>query len=456
MLFKNAANSHQTIYDSICTQSDDLMAMAKKIFDHPEIGMEEYYACQTVAEYMRSHGFQVHTSNIEDPSLAPNCVAATYGGGKPVIGILGEYDALPGCGQAGGVPHPQPLDGPGHGCYHNLSSPAGCGAAVALKAAMQAYGLSGTVKFISCPAEENKSGKVAMAAQGYFDGLDVAVFFHGGGKFRVGRVHHSACSGYLFEFFGKAAHAAMNPEKGISALDTAELMNIGVQYLREHLAPGTSVAYTFIHGGGQPGTVPAYAATQYSFRAPTRPQCNRLIERIKKVAEGAALMTGATWKATPLNETFETLHNDVLESLMQQTSQRLPDLQYDEQDLAFVQEMYRTLHNGQDAPNLEALLTRRIQPETPPVFIRGATDLGDVSQRLPTLQFNGGAEVEGCIGHDWTAACCAGSSYGLKAAVYAAFVMAEFACELLLHPEKLQEAWAEFEGQKRQAACREE
>lgn len=452
MLFRDAGRSNPVIFDSIGSQSRAIMAMAKDIFDHPEIGMEEYYACQAVAEYMRSQGFEVQTSNIEDDSLAPNCVTATYGSGKPVIGILGEYDALPGCGQAGGVPCRQPLDTPGHGCYHNLSSPAGCGAAVALKEAMQAYGLLGTVKFISCPAEENKSGKVSMTAQGYFEGLDVAVFFHGGGRFRVGRVHHSACSGYLFEFFGKAAHAAMNPEKGISALDTAELMNIGVQYLREHLKPEASVSYTFVHGGGQPGTVPEYAATQYSFRASSRPECNRLIERIKKVAEGAALMTGASWKATPMNETYETFHNDVLESLMQQTSERLPDLEYDEQDIAFVREMYKTLHDGKEITDPETLLTKRIEPETPPVFIKGATDLGDVSQKLPTLQFNGGAEVEGCIGHDWTAACCAGSSYGLKAAVYAAFVMAEFACELLMHPEKIREAWQEFEYKKAQEA----
>lgn len=448
-MFYAKGTMNPAILSSVQSQARDIRALAKEIFEHPEIGMQEYFACKVVSKYLEKQGFDVETSNIQDANLPHNCVSASWGKGEPVLAVLAEYDALPGLGQMGGVPYRKALEGPGHGCFHNLSAAAGCGAAVAVKHAMAAEGLPGTIRFLSCPAEENLSGKVLMAYKGYFEGIDAAVFYHGGGKFRVGRVHHSACSNYLFEFHGKTAHAAMDPEKGRSALDAAELMNIGVQYLREHICPGESLHYVYANGGERPNIVPAYAATEYMVRSKDRAHCDRLLERVKRIAKGAAMMTDTKVYLKRLSESYETFHNETLERVMQEAAERLPALEYSEDELQFAMDFYKELHDGTEHPDPANILPTHVEPASAPIFIPGSTDLGDVSQIVPMAQFYGGGEVEGCIGHDWTVTSCAGSEVGFKAAVYGAMAMGEFCHELFIHPDKLKKAQEEFTEQRK-------
>ena len=265
--------------------------MSDEIWDHPEIALKEFHASRLQAEALEDEGFRITWGS----GGMPTAFIAEWGSGKPVIGILGEYDALKNLSQKS-QPTQEPIvpGGLGHGCGHHLLGTGGLAAAVAIKRWLQAGEITGTVRYYGCPAEEILAGKVYMARDGAFDDLDAALNFHPGSINTTSKGSMVALNNLKFRFFGKAAHAGASPHMGRSALDAVELMNVGVNYLREHVPTTTRMHYVITHGGDLPNIVPAVAEVWYFVRAPERAQVDAVTDRVRKVAQGAALMTETT------------------------------------------------------------------------------------------------------------------------------------------------------------------
>ncbi|MBN1401158.1 MAG: amidohydrolase, partial [Anaerolineae bacterium] len=263
------------------------------LWQNPEVGLQELKAGKRLADILEEHGFAVERGVAGMPSA----FVATYGSGSPLIGMMAELDALPELSQKA-VPYREPAveGGAGHGCGHCGYATAALGGALAAKAAMEALHLPGTIKCFGCPAEETLVGKVFMVRDGIFDGLDACLGHHPGSTNSVGLGSGNAMNSVKFEFYGKASHAGGSPEQGISALDAVELMNIGVNYMREHVVQETRMHYVIEAGGHEPNVVPAYARSWYYVRAPTRELVEQYYAWVLKIAEGADLMARTTHK----------------------------------------------------------------------------------------------------------------------------------------------------------------
>ncbi len=423
--------------------------LSQKLWSHPELAMEEAYACQTVAQWMEEQGFQVRTFPVKEGLQAPNVVQARWGSGKPVIGIIGEYDALADLGQEA-VPHPAPIQGPGHGCGHNLMGSGCAAAAAALKAAMEAEQLPGTVVYLACPAEETLEGKGYMDAQGLFDELDVALAWHPlGGKPMVVEFSFMATNNYTFEFFGKTAQAGAIPWEGRSALDAAELMNIGVQYLREHVKDGVRMHYGYLSAPSAANIVPGYAALNYYVRAHSSQDSLDALARIQDIALGAAKMTGTRVEWKKVSSTGESKVNHTLNRLLYASYEQVPPIQYTEEEKRFAHVLYEEV-TGQ-APQLPdgALLPVKLTAPTGQVVPGdGSSDLTYVMHRVPTAWIFGYGNVLGMPGHHWAQTATAGMSIGQRGALYAGKILAQCGYNLLKNPQQIQACWEEFRRQK--------
>lgn len=432
--------------------------LATDIFEHPETAAQEAFACRATAAFLEEFGFAVQKITVP-PAAVENGVVAKWGGGKPVIGILGEYDALPGLGQDA-VPYRSPRPGPGHGCGHCLMN-AGCASgAAALKAAMEAEGLPGTIVYLACPAEEGLSGKVHMLADGWFDGIDLCIAWHDGGPFRVAEHVNQAMVSVEFLFRGKTAHAACSPQEGRSALDAAQLMNMGVEFLREHVEDAVRVHYVFGGGGERPNVVPDYASLKYYVRSYDRQSVDAVFRRVCDIAKGAALMTGTQASYRLVGGGYEPLLNFTLNRALYGAAQKVPDIVYDAGDQAFARELYRN-YNGAEAPEQLDLGDRaavygacgvlpthfcKLLGHGWPEF--GSTDVNDVSQVIPTVQLFGGG-VMGVGGHSWGVTASSGSPAGRKAAVQAGKYIAQFCLDVFHDPAIAEKSKAELAEQRR-------
>ena len=287
----------QRALDSIEQQHLNLESLSDAIWDHPEVGYHESFAADALCSFLEENGFQV------ERGLAgiPTAFCGSYGSGAPVIGLLGEFDALPGMSQKAGCFEKSAVsdDQPGHGCGHNLLGVGALAAALGLKAYLEA-GHSGTVKFFGCPAEEGGSGKGFMARAGVFRGLDAAFSWHPGDLNSVSTESTMANYQISYRFQGIASHAALSPELGRSALDALELMNVGVQFLREHVRDDVRLHYTVLDAGGPANVVPAYAKAYFELRSASGAYLTSVAERFKRIAQGAAMMTDTTVEITHL------------------------------------------------------------------------------------------------------------------------------------------------------------
>ena len=291
------------------------IAMADQIWDNPELALAEYKACKLQSDDLAADGFAI-TRNVGD---LPTAFIAEWiqGSGGPVIGFLGEYDALPGLSQerqSGQSPIVQ--DGPGHGCGHNLLGTAALAAASVLKAWAAHTETPLTVRYYGCPAEETCEGKVFMARAGAFDDLDMAITWHPGIDTSVWASSSLAVNNIKFRFRGRTAHAAGNPESGRSSLDAVELMNIGANYLREHMIEKARIHYVITNGGGAPNVVPDDCEVWYFIRSPERSQVEELTERVRKVAQGAAMMTETKLEENFISGAYNMLPNKVISRTM--------------------------------------------------------------------------------------------------------------------------------------------
>jgi len=398
---------------------------------------------------LESEGFRV-TTNVAD---IPTAVMGEAGEGGPVIAILGEYDALPGLSQQAGVAEPRPVEGNsnGHGCGHNLLGSASMLAATAVKDFLAASGLKGRVRYYGCPAEEGGAAKGFMVRSGAFDDVDIAISWHPASFSGVNKPESLANTRIDFTFTGRAAHAAAAPHLGRSALDAVELMNVGVNYMREHMPDGARVHYAMLDAGGvAPNVVQARAKVRYLIRAADLTQLTPLVNRVRKIADGAALMTETTVETRVVSAVSNLLGNTPLEKLMHDNFNRLGPPEFDDADKALAAKFQATLTKEDIASahrrhGLKIVPGKVLCDSIVPLEISGAggvgsTDVGDVSWVVPTVQARGATCAIGTPFHSWQLTGQGKSGYAHKGLVHVAKIMAGTAVDALRDPTVIAKA----------------
>ncbi|MDR3141988.1 MAG: amidohydrolase [Tannerellaceae bacterium] len=416
--------------------------LQKQIWSHPELGFLETLSSAAHQQHLRENGFAVEAG----VAGMPTAYVATYGKGAPVIGILAEFDALPGLSQDT-VPYRKPLTegGNGHACGHNVFGAGSIAGAIAVKQWLDANHREGTIRVFGTPAEEGGGGKVYMVREGLFEGTDIVLDWHPGTGNAVSTGTGTAIRMTDYTFRGVAAHAAGSPDKGRSALDGVEAFNYMVNLLREHVPVSSRIHYVIVNGGEAPNVVPDYARASYYIRSPQRETLEKLTEWIGQAAEGAAKGTQTAVSHEIIAGFYELLGNRRLQELVQQKLELTGGVIYDEREQAFAREIVKGL-NLSDTILAGAA---RVQPlREPSAQGGGSTDVGDVSWNVPTVSFNTAVFIPGSAGHSWQNAAAAGTTIGTKGLINAAKVFALTAIDLYSNPQIIQEARQEFEKKR--------
>jgi aminobenzoyl-glutamate utilization protein B len=425
-----------------------LTSLAQAIWQFAEVSYQETRSAAAQISFLEDQGFSIERG----VAGMPTAFIASFGRGKPIIGYLGEYDALLGLSQKV-VAQQEPVQegAPGHGCGHNLLGVASLAAAAALKVEIEAGRAAGTVRYYGCPAEESGAGKAFMARDGLFNDLDAAITWHPGSFNSATYRGNLAINSVRFAFHGRASHAGGSPHMGISALDAVELMNTGANFLREHVIQDARIHYVITKGGDQPNVVPAYAEVWYYVRAPQRRDVEEIYQRIVKIAEGAALMTGARLEIKFQDGLYSYLANPVICDVLQESMEQVGGPVFSDEDKAFAKQIEATFIPGQKVSMLSA---NHVPPEywgltlhegvAPPfdkgTLGHGSTDVGDVSWITPTGQISTATCVVGTPGHSWQMAACAGTGIGHKGMLAAARTMALAGYRLATTPDLLAKA----------------
>ncbi|HEX5565013.1 MAG TPA: M20 family metallopeptidase [Sporosarcina sp.] len=447
----------QKIVQLVEEKKEKWVDVSRKIWGFAETRFEEVQSAALLCEVLEAEGFQVEKGLAD----MPTAFVGSYGSGGPVIAFLGEYDALSGLSQEGGTPISAPIEqgGNGHGCGHNLLGTGSLAAAVALKDLMVQEGLQGTIRFYGCPAEEGGSGKTYMTRAGIFDDIDFALCWHPWSTNEIFTGNSLANYQIYYRFKGKSAHAAAAPHLGRSALDAVELMNVGVNYLREHIIPEARVHYAITNSGGfSPNVVQAEAEVLYLIRAPKTPQVQEIYERVCNIAKGAALMTGTEVEIVFDKACSNLIPNKTIETKMHEVFTEIGLPQYTEEELAFAQQLQATLSRadiendmGKMPKEVAAQLKGKamadvIHPYNPDAepSIFGSTDVGDVSWVTPTAQLFGACWVLGTPAHTWQVVSIGDTSIAQKGMLLAGKVMAGTALEMLKQPELIEKSKKEL------------
>ncbi len=432
----------------------EYITLADQVWDTPELAYGEHRSAAAHLAMLQDEGFRI------TPNLAgiPTAIMAEAGHDGPVIAILGEYDALPGLSQQAGLDHPSPIDGQqgvGHGCGHNLLGSAALLAAAAVKDWLAATGTPGRVRYYGCPAEEGGAAKGFMVRAGAFADVDIAISWHPASFSGVNEATSLANTRIDFSFTGRASHAAAAPHLGRSALDAVELMNVGVNYLREHMPDDARVHYAYLDAGGiAPNVVQARAKIRYLIRAADLAQLNALVARVRRIADGAALMTETTVTTQVVSAVSNLMANTPLEQAMHDNFQRLGPPRFDEADLAYAARIRATLTEADSA----AAFHRAGVPVRPDLALcdfiipfgargrggKGSTDVGDVSWVVPTVQARGATCAVGTPFHSWQLTAQGKSPAAHKGLVHVAKVMAGTALDALQDPALVARAKADL------------
>lgn len=454
---------------AIAAEKESIIAgINRKVWDYAEYGYQEFKSAAAIRDVLCKEGFEVESglAGIE------TAFVGRYGTGKPVIGILAEYDALPELSQKAGIAKHCPLDGRkyGHGCGHSALGAGSVGAAIVVKEFLKPRGLQGTVELYGCPAEETGFGKSFMVKAHCFDHLDMAFSWHPMDQNASMSMRTVAYYKVRFDFKGRTSHAGSAPELGRSALDACELMNVGVNYLREHIISEARVHYAYLDCGGEaPNVVQDHASLLYFVRAPKLVQCGEILERIIKIARGAALMTETETEITNLGGLSDTIPNPTASRILSDAFQETGAPDFGEEEYAVAREFLaampqqqraRVVKNGAKANGVteEAFAARPlntvITPYTPAMrnqLLTASSDVGDVSYQIPTAQLMAavGIPETGC--HTWQLTAQVGSSIGDKASVAAARAIALACVKVYQNPSLAetakQELWDETEGE---------
>lgn len=444
--------SKQDIADWLDEHQIRFTAMADEIWNKPELQFLEFQASKLQADFLEAEGFRV-TWDIGGLSTA---FAAEWGEGKPVIAFAGEYDALPGLSQKDQYsPEPIGAGDPGHGCGHNLLGTGCLAAAVAFKEWLDSTDRAGTVRYYGCPAEEGGSGKVFMGRAGAFDDLDATFNWHPWYINSAMKGSMLSVNRYYFRFKGKSAHAAADPHSGRSALDALELMNIGVNYLREHITDDARLHYVILNGGLAPNVVPDFAESYYYARAHDPQNLDDICQRVMRIAKGAALMTDTEVEIVYKSGSTRVLSNEVLADLQTDVMQALGGIDFSAEEQAYASKInahfgeanVKTLVDryGVDAQTANQPLIGAVLPSRDKGLVSpGSTDMGDMSWHVPCSMLQTATWASRAAAHSWGVVATGRTSIGHKGMIYAAKVMALSAAELILSPQKLAAAQAEF------------
>jgi aminobenzoyl-glutamate utilization protein B len=444
VMFPAAAHSDKTddvkkeAISWITAHRGEIEDAAKAVHGFAETSLSENRSSKLLSGMLERGGFTVERGVAD----MPTAFVASYGSGAPVIGIIAEFDALPGLSQKGAstVKEPVAEGAPGHGCGHNLFGAGSVGAALALKTVMEKNRIPGTIKLFGCPAEETAIGKVYMVKAGVFKGLDACLNWHPSDINEVDIGSNRALNSFTVAFHGKSAHAATDPWNGRSALDAVELMDAGVNALREHMREPVRIHNVITDGGKAPNIVPDYARSWYFVRDATRGGVEDVYARVLKCAEGAALMTGTTYEVNLITGVYNYLPNKTLSAVLDRNFRAVGAPAFTPEEQAFARAMQKTLGMKEDG------LSTKIEPfEEPKTVSGGSTDVSDVSWNVPT---NGEVSVAarplGSPSHSWTVASSSCSSAGFRGMITAAEVVAASGIDLLLDPSIIEKAKTEF------------
>lgn len=425
------------IGEIIDQNNEMLISVSDKIWGFAEIALVEYESAQILEDILESNGFVVK-KGVAD---LPTAFVATYGSGTPVIGILAEYDALPGLSQDS-KPFKQALvEGEaGHGCGHNLFGAGSLGAAIGLKEVMEKHGLMGTLKLYGCPAEEDVGGKLYMARDGLFDDLDVCLAWHPYYETFVDVDGSQAVDDLRIEFFGKTAHAAFDPWMGKSALDAVEMMTFGINLLREHVKPTVRMHYVVTDGGKVPNVVPEYAQVWLWVRDSDRAGVKEVVHKVEKIVEGSAIATGTTSKVHYQGSYHEMLVNIRGSEIMQKNLEMIGSPTYTDEEIDYARRIQKEA--GVKEEGMHSEIEELKEPLEDPVG--GSTDVAEVSWIAPTMNLSTACAPYGIPWHSWAVVASCKHSIGYKGMILAAKVLAITGLDFLLDPQALTEAKKEF------------
>jgi aminobenzoyl-glutamate utilization protein B len=431
----------QSVIQSVDRNQSDYVKMSDAIWTYAETALKEYKSSKLLADYAEEKGFRVKRG----VAGMPTAFVAEYGSGKPILGIMGEYDALPGISQKA-QPNKEPLEvrGNGHGCGHNLFGVASLSAAIAVKDLIQQGKLKGTIRFYGTPAEESVGGKIYMARDGLFNDLDACMDWHPDTEIAANNQSSQALIDFIVEFKGKAAHAAYDPWNGRSAVDGAELFTTGVNMLREHVKPSVRMHYVIVDGGQVPNVVPEYSKVWMWVRDSKREGVDIVFNRVKDIAKGAALMSGTEVNVTIQTGDYEILVNTKGAEAMQKNLELLGPINYAVDELNFAKELHKNTEIKEEGffSSVTPLKPTREDPAG------GSSDVGDVSWIVPEVGLVVTTAPKDVPWHSWAVVACGGMSIGHKGMQYAAKAMGLTLVDLFENETLRKEIRAEFETRK--------
>jgi aminobenzoyl-glutamate utilization protein B len=438
---KKANPNKEYVIQSVNKHQADLISISDKVWAYAETALKEYKSSKELADYAEAQGFRVKRG----VSQMPTAFTAEFGSGKPIIGIMGEYDALPGISQKA-TPTKEALNTgePGHGCGHNLFGAGSLGAAVAIKELIQQGKLKGTIRFYGTPAEEAVGGKIYMARDGLFDDLDICFDWHPDTEINANVQSSQAMVDFVVEFKGKAAHAAADPWNGRSAVDGLEAFTHGVNLLREHVKPSVRMHYAIVAGGQVPNVVPEYAKVWMWIRDSKRAVVEEVLTRVKEIANGAGMIAGVESKLTIQTGDYEQLVNRAGASVLQKNLEILGPIIYTADEIAFAKKIQAEQGGEQTGLNgdIRPLKETAEHPEG------GSTDVGDISWIVPEISLVTTTAPKNTAWHGWSVVACGGMSIGHKGMLFSAKALAMTMVDLFENPQLIKDVRTEFNQRK--------
>ncbi|WP_268124985.1 amidohydrolase [Roseivirga pacifica] len=438
---KKTSKNKAAVITSLDAKFDELSELSDKIWSYEEVAFREDQSAKALAEYAEANGFKV-TMGVGE---IPTAFVAEYGSGGPIIGIMGEFDGLPGLSQKA-VPTKDPINegGAGHGCGHNLFGTASLGAATAIKELIEAGKLEGTIRFYGTPAEEKFFGKLWMIRAGLFDDVDIMMDWHPSAETKADVQSSLALVDFMVEFYGQAAHASGDPWNGRSASDALELYTTGINYYREHIKPTVRIHYHIQDGGKVVNVVPDYSRIWTRVRDTKREGMEVVWKQVERIAEGAAIMANVDYKISLISGIHEVLVNRTGGAAMQKNLEYLGNIEYTEAETNFAKKIQEATGKPQVGMDMEI----RPLEETQEHPMGGSTDAGDVSFVVPTIRLGVTTAPKGTPWHSWAVVACSGMSIGHKGSNYASKALAMTMVDLFEDAELREKVKAEFKERK--------
>lgn len=432
------ASEKKAVIQALDAKKQQYVEVASSIWKLAELGYKEGKSASLLQSMLKEEGFVISAG----VAGIPTAFTATFGSGSPVIGVLGEFDALPGFSQDA-VPYKKDLPGNtnGHACGHHLFGSASAAAAIAVKNWLKTTGRKGTIRFYGTPAEEGGAGKVYMVREGLFQDVDAVIHWHPGDDNNANPISSLANKSAKFRFRGVASHAAASPERGRSALDAVEALNYMVNMMREHIPEKSRIHYVITRGGEAPNVVPAFAEVYYYIRHPEMDVVKDIFNRVAKAAEGAAMGTGTTMDYEVIHGVYNLLPNQILSTNLYENLKQVGGVTYDQTEMDFATRIFPSL-NRKDVNVTDAALVKPYADQSDEAF--GSTDVGDISWLVPTAGISSATWVPGTAAHSWQAVAAGGMAIGHKGMMVAAKTMALSIMDCLVNPEMLKNAKEEL------------